>query len=69
MKMLTINAYGYSVTGPARWIKEVLRHTTDPDRCWNWFNFEEGEVAWDDNGEYVGRAAVNHELKVIAFIP
>ena len=50
MKMLTINAYGYSVTGPARWIKEVLRHAADPDRCWNWFNFKEGEVARDDNG-------------------
>ena len=66
--METIKAYGYEVTGPAEIIAEIEKDSKDRNTVINWFNFKNGDIFWNDNGDTKYPVEIDHESKTVRLI-
>lgn len=66
--MKTIKAYGYEVTGPEEIIAEIEESLKDSDIIINWFNFENGDSFWNDNGDTKYPVEIDNENKTVRLL-
>ncbi len=57
-------AYGYEVEGSPEALADVSESLKDKRSCINWFNFNTGDLYWDENGNGY-KVEINHETKQV----
>lgn len=57
-------AYGYKVEGSPEALADVAENLKNKRSCINWFNFNTGDLYWDENG-YGYEVEINHEAKQV----
>lgn len=57
-------AYGYEVEGSPEALADVSENLKDRRSCINWFNFNTGDLYWDENGNGY-KVEINHETKQV----
>ena len=55
-------AYGYEVEGSPEALADVSENLKDKKSHINWFNFNTGDLYWDENGNGY-KVEINHEAK------
>lgn len=64
MEQRTIFAYGYKVIGNEEIISEIENIIPDRRQCINWYNFNDGDFYWNDNGNmYI--VSVDHDARTV----
>lgn len=62
--MITINAYGYNVTGNDKIISVIMDMINDNEIAINWNNFKNNDIFWNDDEKYYVR--IDHNKKTVS---
>ena len=57
-------AYGYEMKGSPEALADVSENLKDKRSRINWFNFNTGDLYWDENGNGY-KVEINHETKQV----
>lgn len=64
MRYKTIFAYSYKLTGNEKIISEIENIIPDKRQCINWYNFNDGDTYWSNNGDkYI--VSVDHAARTV----
>lgn len=64
--MITINAYGYNVTGNDKIISVIMDMMNDNEITINWNNFKNNDIFWNGDEKYY--VEIDHDKKEVFYI-
>ena len=62
--MITINAYGYNVTGNDKIISVIMDMINDNEITINWNNFKNNDIFWNGDEKYY--VEIDHNKKTVS---